>query len=713
MYFSQSPATLGVVMTTGAGKARPAAQSSEQALPQLDETILAMVMARNPLPEILAALCAGIEKQDAGLLCSVLLLDADGVTLRTAAAPGLPRQYCEAINGARIGPSVGSCGTAAYRKELVAVSDIATDPLWSDYRHLALPHGLRACWSTPILVPGGAVAGTFAIYYREPCAPDAQHLQIIAHATHLAGIAIAHDRAQMQLRTVEDRYRTLVERLPAITYVAELGADGPWRYVSPQIESMLGYSPQEWLADPMSWMNCIHAEDREIALAAEKRFQETHELFYAEYRMFARDGRVLWFRDEAVLLQETENHGLLMQGVLYDISAHKRLEEELRHSQKMEAVGQLAGGVAHDFNNLLMLIQAHNEHLRERLKPADSAQEDIVEIGRAVTRAAALTRQLLAFSRKQILHVKVLDLNAIVAQVTKMLDRLIGHNIELSVRQAPSLGRVKADPGQIEQVILNLAVNARDAMPQGGSLFLETRNAIVKEGDFQTRDDVPSGNYVLLSVRDNGVGMDSETQSRIFEPFFTTKEPGKGTGLGLATVYGVVKQMDGAIRVSSAPARGATFEIYLPRVDDLQAPDSLPESKNAIEAAPRGSETILLAEDQDGIRDLVREFLQRKGYTVLFATDGEDALRIANEHKIPVDLLLTDLVMPNVGGRDLAHHLRQLHPRMKVLFMSGYAEPAISGGQDGGAPVLQKPFLLDALARKIRELLDGGDADLT
>jgi CheY-like chemotaxis protein len=292
-----------------------------------------------------------------------------------------------------------------------------------------------------------------------------------------------------------------------------------------------------------------------------------------------------------------------------------------------------------------------------------------------------------------------------------MLDRLIGHNIELSVRQAPSLGRVKADPGQIEQVILNLAVNARDAMPQGGSLSLETKNAIVKEGDFQTRDDVPPGSYVLLSVRDNGVGMDSETQSRIFEPFFTTKEPGKGTGLGLATVYGVVKQMDGAIRVSSAPARGTTFEIYLPRVDDLQAADSVPESKNAIEAAPRGSETILLAEDQDGIRDLVREFLQRKGYTVLFATDGEDALRIANEHNMPVDLLLTDLVMPNVGGRDLAHRLRQLHPRMKVLFMSGYAEPAISGGQDGGAPVLQKPFLLDALAHKIRERLDGSDAD--
>jgi len=363
-----------MVMSTGVGKVRPPEpQNSAQPWPQLAETILAMVMSRNPLPEILGALCTGIEKQHPGLLCSVLLLDADGVTLRSGAAPSLPREYCQAISGTRTGPSVGSCGTAVYRKELVAVSDIATDPLWSEYRHLALQHGLRACWSTPIMVPDGAVAGTFAIYYREPRVPDEQHLQLIAHATHLAGIAIEHDRAQTQLRLVEDRYRTLVERLPAITYVAELGADGPWHFVSPQIETMLGYSPQEWLADPMSWMNCIHVEDREIALAAEKRFQDTHELFHAEYRMFARDGRVLWFRDEAVMLQETEDHGLQMQGVLYEITAHKRLEEELRHSQKMEAVGKLAGGVAHDFNNLLMLIQAHNERLRERLAPADSA----------------------------------------------------------------------------------------------------------------------------------------------------------------------------------------------------------------------------------------------------------------------------------------------------------------------------------------------------
>jgi len=524
-------------MFTGVGRA-PATdqQSSAEGLSRVDETVLAMIMARAPLSKILAALCTEIEKEHAGLLCSVLLLDPDGVTLRSGAAPSLPPEYCQAIAGARIGPSVGSCGTAAYRKQPVVVSDIASDPLWTEYRQLALPHGLRACWSTPIMTQDGTTLGTFAVYYRQPRSPDAQHLRIIAHATHLAGIAIEHDRAKIELRAAEDRYRTLVERLPAITYIAELGANGPWHYVSPQIESILGFSPAEWLSDPTSWMNRIHKDDREIALAAEKRFQETHELFQAEYRMFARDGRVLWFRDEAVMLHQTEGRPLLMQGVLYDMSDHKRLENQLRHSQKMEAVGQLAGGVAHDFNNLLLLIQAHNERLRGRFAPGEPAHQDSLEIEGAVTRATSLIQQLLAFGRKQVLQTKVLDLNAVVTEVVKMLGRLITSHIELRVRLAPDLGCVKADPGQIEQIILNLAVNARDAMPRGGQLVLETKNVQVDETCARNRDGVCSGKYVMLAVTDTGIGMDSETQAHMFEPFFTTKEPGKGTGLGLATV---------------------------------------------------------------------------------------------------------------------------------------------------------------------------------
>jgi PAS domain S-box-containing protein len=677
----------------------------------LDETVLAMIMAQAALPKILDTLCDAIEKRHPGLLCSVLLLDADGVTLRTGAAPSLPKEYCAAIDGARIGPDVGSCGTAVYRKQPVIVSDIASEPLWQKYRGLALPHGLRACWSTPIVAQSGAVLGTLAVYYREPRTPDAQHLQSITHATNLAGLAIEHDRAKLQLRAAEDRYRTLVERLPAITYIAELGAGGRWHYVSPQIESILGFAPAEWLAEPMNWMNHIHADDREIALAAERRFQETHELFQAEYRMFARDGRMLWFRDEGVMLRETDDRSLLMQGVMYDITGHKRLEDQLRHSQKMEAVGQLAGGVAHDFNNLLMLIQAHNERLRERLAAGDPAHEDALEIERAVTRAASLTRQLLAFSRKQVLDAKVLNLNTVLTDVVRMLDRLIPNHIEVRTVQAAALGRIKADPGQIEQMILNLAVNARDAMPHGGRLTLETKNVEVDEAYARAYEGVPTGQYVMLAVADTGVGMDSQTQARIFEPFFTTKEPGKGTGLGLATVYGVVKQMGGAIWVRSEPGQGTSFDLYLPQVDAaVERP--APEAQTALAAAPSGTETVLLVEDQDGIRGLVREFLQRKGYEVLQANDGDHALRIAVEHKNPIHLLVTDIVMPNVGGRELARRLTEARPSMKVLFMSGYPDHASVSGEVGGehAAVLQKPFMLATLARKVRGLLDEGKA---
>ena len=721
-------------MSTGFERARNQHQiESSGALPLLNDTVLGMIRVQAQLPKILEVLCTQIEKQHPDLLCSILLLDADGTTLRRGAAPSLPSEYSRAVDGVQIGPCAGSCGTAVYRKQPVVVADIAIDPLWANIRQVALTHGLRACWSTPIASQNGGVLGTFAIYYREPRAPDAEHLQLITYATHLAGIAIEHDRAKSELRAAEARYRTLVEHLPAITYIAEFGAGGPWHYVSPQIESMLGFSPEEWLADPMNWMNHIHADDREIALAAEKLFQETHELFQAEYRMCARDGRLLWFRDEGVLLERTDGDGLLMQGVMYDITERKRLEDQLRHSQKMEAVGQLAGGVAHDFNNLLMLIQAHNEHLRDRLATDDPARKDVLAIENAVTRAASLTGQLLAFSRKQVLRLKVLDLNLVLADVAKMLHRLIGENIEVKVVPAPSLGKVKADPGQMEQVILNLAVNSRDAMPQGGKLTITTCDVELNEDDSRNHEGASTGKYVMLAVSDTGDGMDTETQAHMFEPFFTTKAPGKGTGLGLATVYGVVKQSDGWIWVDTEPGRGTTFQIYLPRVEEARAEGSqvedcrveeIPVSKCEVEAqtqqapasktaaslatAPKGIETVLVVEDQDGIRDIVRESLRRSGYKVLIAVDGNEALQMASAYPDPIHLLVTDLVMPNIGGRELAQRLTPLRPGMKVLFMSGYSEHSALEIEDTGssATVLQKPFSLDALARNVRRVLD-------
>jgi PAS domain S-box-containing protein len=694
-------------MSTGTRKAENAAQELPQALAQLDQQILAMVMAHAALPEILDTLCRNIEKHYRDLLCSVLLLDADRTTLRHGAAPSLPKEYSQAIDGLKIGACAGSCGTAAYRGQQVIVSDIAADPLWADYHHLALPHGLRACWSTPIAAQDGGVLGTFAIYYREPRAPDAEHLQLIAHATHLATIAVEWDRDKAELSAAESRYRTLVERLPAVTYVAELGACGPWRYVSPQIESMLGFSPAEWLSDPAIWINRVHAEDREKVLAVEENFQKNRDLFQAEYRLHARDGRVLWFRDEAVMLPTAEDQPCLMQGVMYDITERKRLEDQLRHSQKMEAVGLLAGGVAHDFNNLLMLIQAHNERLRAGLAPGVAAQKESLGIEHAVSRAASLTGRLLAFSRKQVLQPRAMDLNEVLGEVAKMLDRLIEKNITLRVTPTPRLWAVKADPGQVEQLIMNLAVNARDAMPQGGQLLIETRNAEIGGSHPRLSDGVRPGRYSILVVRDNGIGMDSETQAHMFEPFFTTKEPGKGTGLGLAIVYGVVKQLGGWIHVDSKPGQGTTFEIYLPQAEETKT-SAATEKILDLATVPKGTETILLVEDEVGIRVLATDFLHGRGYMVLTAADGQEALRIAEGHEDLIHLLVTDIVMPNVGGKELSQRLRQVRPQIKVLFMSGYPDhPALADADIGAqSTVLQKPFSLDMLAHKVRGLLD-------
>ena len=381
--------------------------------------------------------------------------------------------------------------------------------------------------------------------------------------------------------------------------------------------------------------------------------------------------------------------------------------EQLRQAQKMEAVGKLAGGIAHDFNNLLTAITGYSELTLRRLRAEDPLRRNVEEIKKAGERAASLTRQLLAFSRKQVLQPKVLDLNAVVSDMEKMLRRLIGEDIELRTALAADLGSVKADPGQIEQVLMNLAVNARDAMPQGGNLIIETENVYLNEGYATRHIAVKPGPYVMLAVSDTGEGMSEETQSRIFEPFFTTKEVGKGTGLGLSTVYGIVKQSGGNIWVYSEVGEGTVFKIYLPRVDEAaQEYKPGPEAQESLD----GTEVILLAEDDERVRGLVREVLEGYGYRVLEAEGGSAALSVSERHEGPIHLLLTDVVMPKMSGRELAIRLARVRPEMKVLYMSGYTDESIvhHGVLDAGTPFLQKPFEAEALARKVRELLDGG-----
>jgi nitrogen-specific signal transduction histidine kinase len=405
----------------------------------------------------------------------------------------------------------------------------------------------------------------------------------------------------------------------------------------------------------------------------------------------------------AVLNEKGEAESFEM--ITEDITERRSLEQQLRQSQKMEAVGRLAGGVAHDFNNLLTVIKGYSELMLEQTAPGGPLRAEAEEVKKAADRAASLTRQLLAFSRQQVLAPRILDLNAAVGNIEQMLRRLLGEDIELSTVLGEKLGQVKADPGQVEQVIMNLAVNSRDAMSRGGKLTIETANVALDESYMREHGGVKSGRYVMLAVSDTGTGMDEETRSRIFEPFFTTKEMGKGTGLGLSTVYGIVKQSEGYIWVYSEAGQGTTFKVYLPRVDE-----SADESQKmaALGSGDRGTETILLVEDEDGVRALVKQVLSRQGYTVIETRHGREALQECERHSGPIPLLLTDVVLPQMSGRELAERLKALRPDIKVLYMSGYTDDAIlrHGVIDQETAFLQKPFTTSVLARKVREVLD-------
>lgn len=406
-----------------------------------------------------------------------------------------------------------------------------------------------------------------------------------------------------------------------------------------------------------------------------------------------------------VLLILATFYGVTAERVRTDTGKRASLEDQLRQSQKLEAIGRLAGGIAHDFNNILTAIMGYSALLQSSLNERDPKQQEVEEIKKAVRRASSLIQQLLAFSRRQVLQLRVLDLNAVVMNIQQLLQRLIGEDIELIILPTPALGRVKADPGQIEQVLMNLALNARDAMPQGGNLTIETANVMIDEAFARRHLISHPGPYIMLSVTDTGSGMDEETQAHIFEPFFTTKEQGKGTGLGLATVYGIVKQSGGSIFVYSKPGKGATCKIYLPRVDE---PLTEMESTKVFMDSPQGSETILLVEDEDSVRELVRKVLQRNGYTILEASHGDEALKICTRHKGEISLLVTDVVMPRMSGRELAEQLMVSRPKMKVLYLSGYTNDAVvrHGVLESMTAFLQKPFTPEALAQKVRDVLD-------
>ena len=417
-----------------------------------------------------------------------------------------------------------------------------------------------------------------------------------------------------------------------------------------------------------------------------------------------REARPFGPRDQELVTALSSLAAVAIKGRRLD-EVRTHLEDQLRQSQKMEAVGRLAGGVAHDFNNLLMVIRGRSELLLHHVKEGEPLRRHIALIRETAERAVALTQQLLMFSRKGVLRPQVVDLNAVVTGMAAMLRRLIGEHIELAVCPGPELRRVLADPSQLEQVVMNLTVNARDAMPQGGRLTVETANTTLDEEFARTHTGARAGAYVMLTVSDTGVGMDAETRAHLFEPFFTTKGPGQGTGLGLAMVYGIVKQHRGYITVDSESGGGATFTIYLPQSEAVLEVAPLPTTGAG---SAGGSETVLLVEDEESVRDLVREMLKARGYTVLEARHGAEALLVADQHTGHIELLLTDVVMPQIGGRELARRLRRPRPDLRVLYMSGYLGDATPPeGLEIGFQILAKPFTAEALASRMREVLDG------
>ena len=597
----------------------------------------------------------------------------------------------------------GVAGRAVAEERSVWTPDVLADPKitlpdWAAEQVRAA--GFRSVLAMP-LKAGARVIGVLGLGDVAGRTYTEDELALLAAFVGQGAVALENSALYREIRDARDFLQSITDHSPD----AIVTTDGHGRvtYFSRGAEAMFGCRADEMIGEAVA---NLYPGGLEEARGVRQRLILEGPLRSYETGFLARDGRRVEVSASIAMLRDPAGAEVGTLGVLKDIGERRHLEEQLRQSQKMDAVGRLAGGIAHDFNNLLTVIAGRAQLILSRIRPEEPIHRDATLVRTTADRAAALTHQLLAFSRKQVLQPQVLNLNAVVTGMEPMLGRLIGEDIDLSVVAADGLGRVKADPGQLEQVIVNLVVNARDAMPEGGRLTIETADVELDAAFASRHVTVPAGPYVMLAVTDTGEGMDEQTRSRVFEPFFTTKGPGKGTGLGLATVYGIVKQSGGDIQLSSERGRGTSFKIYLPRVAE-QASEPGP-TRPATAPVPRGDETVLLVEDEPEVRDLAREILEASGYTVLQACDPQDALLMAERHAGPIRLLLTDVIMPRQSGRALAERLRPLRPELQVLYMSGYTNEAIvrHGVLEPDTMFIQKPFTPAALGHKVRDALD-------
>ncbi len=562
-------------------------------------------------------------------------------------------------------------------------------------------------WLGVPLKAGETTFGVLVVQsYTETRRYGEREKEILTFVSQHVASAIEHKRSQQALRESEVRYRTLVQS--AAYGIFRWSLDDRFTDVNPALVAILGCdNAAEVLGLRLTQDVYVEAKQHQEIVS---HLLAAGQLRGIEAQWRRKEGKIITVRLSGRSLQE-EGRTAGFEMIVEDITERRLLEEQLRQAQKMEAVGQLAGGIAHDFNNLLTVIKGNSQLLLEKLHAVDSRRSGVEQIQKAADRAASLIYQLLAFSRKQVIEFRVLDLNSVIANTMQLLRRLLGEHIELTVIEGKDLGRIKADPGQIEQVIMNLALNARDAMPEGGKLIIGTENVDAYKSYGSEAIDVAPGQYVMLRVADTGTGMDADTLAHVFEPFFTTKPVGKGTGLGLSTVYGIVKQANGFITADSAPGVGSTFCVYLPRAE---------EQADSIEASPanaqdyQGSETVLVVEDEDGVRSLITMLLARNGYTVLEASDAEEALKMGESQKVKIQLLITDLVLPHMNGRELAERLQERYPGLPTLFMSGYTDDARlrDGVLESKAEFLQKPFNMEILLHKVREVLGRAAAAL-
>ncbi len=512
------------------------------------------------------------------------------------------------------------------------------------------------------------------------------------------------NRVDEKAQISEAQYRRLIENIPEVAWTAD--EQGNALFISEKIRTVFGYSAEEILQQGATlWFGRMHQDDRELVQKAYAALFSRGQAFDVEYRIQHRDGRWMWWRDRAAMIEEAQGKRYA-DGLLSDITERKNMEIQLRHAQKMEAVGQLAGGIAHDFNNLLCVLQGHAELAKDQAQRNPELLQHLQIIEETSRRAASLIQRLLAFSSKQVLWITVFDLNVIIAGIQKFLARAIGENIELSTRFHASPAFIKADRAQVEQILINLALHARDTMPEGGKLVLETRGVELDEADAQQYGDLVPGPYVLLSMSDTGCGIEPETLKGIFDPFFTARPWEQGAGLSLATVYGIVKQSHGHISVDSKPERGTTFHIYLP----AQAVPLEHGKEQAAIQVLQGKERILIVEDEPQLRTLTRTWLEGLGYSVVEAASASEAIKIVEAGQREIHLLLTDLIMPGLNGRQLAEQVCLKCPSMSVVFMTGYTDDVVVQHKllQPGSHLLRKPFARADLARTVRAAIDEG-----